>query len=391
MPTNDFLPFATGVGANVIDQATWQVLPGRGTGFVAGTALSNQLNKVWRQSSFVSAVFGQYIVDKANLDALDDGTTGTLLARFKTAVGLDIQDGVETFAIAGGTANALTVTLVPAPLAIADGMRIMVRPQSNNTGACTLNVNGSGVLALVRMSGLALVAGDLIAGTHAFISFDAAAFRWTLVNPAAGEPRSFTKRFSDVTPGTRNFTAVVTGIHRLINDGAGGGGGAGLSNGAGGGGGGGGQVEDFIYLVNGGVYSYTIGTGGPGAAAGTSNSGTAGTSTSFTGTGGTVTATGGSPGVGAIAGAAGAGGTGGSGSGQSSNGRVTGGYSGLQGQNVGTPTNGGGGGNSGAGAQGGPESNGNGNPGGAPGAGGSGSTAGGFGGAGANGRMTIEW
>jgi hypothetical protein len=40
MPVNEFLPFAAGVGANVIDQATWQVLPGRGTGFVAGTALS---------------------------------------------------------------------------------------------------------------------------------------------------------------------------------------------------------------------------------------------------------------------------------------------------------------------------------------------------------------
>jgi hypothetical protein len=390
MPVNEFLPFAAGVGANVIDQATWQVLPGRGTGFVAGTALSGQVNKALRQPTFVAAVFGQYIVDKANLDALDDGTTATLLARFKTAVGLDIQDGVETFAIAGGTANAITVTLAPAPLAIPDGMRIMFRPQSNNTGACTLNVNGSGVLPLVRMSGLALTPGDLIAGTHAFASFDAAAFRWTLVNPAAGEPRSFTKRFSDVTVGTRNFTAVVTAIHRLTVEGAGGGGGAGLTTGAGGGGGGGGTVEDFIYLVNGGVYTYTVGTGGTGAVAGTSNNGVAGTSTSFTGTGGTVTATGGSGGTGAAAGASGGGGAGGSGSGQSANGRVTGGYSGLQGQNVGTPTNGGGGGNSTTG-QGGPESNGNGNPGGAPGGGGSGSTASGFGGAGANGRMTVEW
>lgn len=86
MANNDFLPFAGGAGSNVLTQSAYAALAARTAGFSAGTAQSPQLNKVWRQSSIMSAVLAQLIVDNTGQDAIDDGTTATLLANLKSAV-----------------------------------------------------------------------------------------------------------------------------------------------------------------------------------------------------------------------------------------------------------------------------------------------------------------
>lgn len=84
--TNDFVTFAAASGANVMAQSDYLALPAVLTGFASGVAQSAQLNKVWRQSSIMSAVVAQFICDQTGNSATDDGTTTTLLANFKTAV-----------------------------------------------------------------------------------------------------------------------------------------------------------------------------------------------------------------------------------------------------------------------------------------------------------------
>ncbi|SAK20072.1 Tail fiber protein [Burkholderia multivorans] len=86
MANNNFKPFAAAAGANVMSQADYEALAALLTGFQSGTAQSAQLNKVWRQSSIMAAVLGQFIADLTGQDAIDDGTTATLLANLKTAV-----------------------------------------------------------------------------------------------------------------------------------------------------------------------------------------------------------------------------------------------------------------------------------------------------------------
>lgn len=87
MATNDFLPFAGGSGANVLTQAAYVALSTtRANGFISGTANSQQLNKVWRQSSIIAAAVAQAISDLSGQDAIDDGTTSTITAMFKTAI-----------------------------------------------------------------------------------------------------------------------------------------------------------------------------------------------------------------------------------------------------------------------------------------------------------------
>ncbi|WP_244137890.1 hypothetical protein [Burkholderia stabilis] len=86
MANNNFKAFAAAAGANVMTQADYEALAALLTGFVSGTAQSAQLNKVWRQSSIMAAVLAQFLVDITGQDAIDDGTTTTLLTNLKAAV-----------------------------------------------------------------------------------------------------------------------------------------------------------------------------------------------------------------------------------------------------------------------------------------------------------------
>lgn len=121
MAVNDFKPFAIGVGANVITQAEYETLVTiLANGFTAGTADSNKLNKVWRQSAIMSAVLAQLIVDQTAQDAIDDGSTVTLLANLKAAVAsLSAAPQLSSIdaSIGGG---ALTLTVNPQTVTFRD-------------------------------------------------------------------------------------------------------------------------------------------------------------------------------------------------------------------------------------------------------------------------------
>lgn len=86
MPTNDFKTFASAAGANVLSQSQYLAMTSLPTGFQTGIAQSNQVNKVWRQSSIISSMIAQFICDFAGKDALDDGTIATLEANFVAAM-----------------------------------------------------------------------------------------------------------------------------------------------------------------------------------------------------------------------------------------------------------------------------------------------------------------
>lgn len=86
MAINQILPFGTVPGANVLAPEDYQALAARLGGFAAGTAKSKELNTVWRQASFVAAMIGQYIADKAGQDVLDDGDLAALQAKFVAAL-----------------------------------------------------------------------------------------------------------------------------------------------------------------------------------------------------------------------------------------------------------------------------------------------------------------
>lgn len=88
-----------------------------------------------------------------------------------------IQSGALNYAAAGGSANALTVTLTPAPKAYVKPLPLWVLIATTNTAAATVNVNGLGAKSIVRLGGGALQAGDLSAGALVCIAYDGAKFQ----------------------------------------------------------------------------------------------------------------------------------------------------------------------------------------------------------------------
>lgn len=75
-----------------------------------------------------------------------------------------VRSQALNYALAGGTANALTVTLDPPLATYAAGMPLRVLIAATNTSAATLNVNGLGSLPIVTARGNAIARGDLQAG-----------------------------------------------------------------------------------------------------------------------------------------------------------------------------------------------------------------------------------
>jgi hypothetical protein len=88
MATNDFQPFAIGAGENVIAQAAYLAAAWRETGFLAGLAQSDQLNKVWRQSAFVGASLAQFIADTLGADVLDNGDQAAFIVQLSQALAI---------------------------------------------------------------------------------------------------------------------------------------------------------------------------------------------------------------------------------------------------------------------------------------------------------------
>jgi hypothetical protein len=123
MATTDILPFATGVGANVETQTDYAADSTTSLGFSAGTAASIKLNKVWRQSSFISAGLANFMVNRG-ISVPDDGNLANLVAEFEASL-----DAYLDKSIAGG----VDVTLNPISEAN--------YPIINLTGALTANIN----------------------------------------------------------------------------------------------------------------------------------------------------------------------------------------------------------------------------------------------------------
>lgn len=83
---NEILPFGLGAESNVMTQAEYEALAARSGGFSSGVAKSEQLNKVWRQSSFIASVLADFIATQSGDDVLDNGNTAALLASLEQAI-----------------------------------------------------------------------------------------------------------------------------------------------------------------------------------------------------------------------------------------------------------------------------------------------------------------
>lgn len=160
MATNEILPFAQGVGANVQDQASYTAEPLRSSGSVAGIARSNVNNKALRQASVIAAGIAQFMADRQANNITDSATPANISAWMALAVqSLSSTDFLNTLRI--DVASASTVNLT----ASAPNTRHI-----NITGTTTINgftvdagqcyfVRFAGVLTLTNSASLVTQTG----------------------------------------------------------------------------------------------------------------------------------------------------------------------------------------------------------------------------------------
>lgn len=205
---------------------------------------------------------------------------------------LDAQSGKWNYAIAGGTANALTATLSPAPASLASliGSVVALKIVATNPGAVTLNMNGFGPVPVRMLGGADILPNQLVAGI-VVLTYDGATWQVLSVTPSIfsrGGYQWFVNSASfTVPPGVFFITAECVG-------GGGGGGGTSTTGAAATGGNGGARGIGRYAVTPGQVIPVTVGQGGAAAAAGAQN-GFAGGASSF---GSMLTANGGFGGVG---------------------------------------------------------------------------------------------
>ncbi|MEZ2410567.1 hypothetical protein AB6806_27600 [Bosea sp. RCC_152_1] len=286
MPTNDFLPFASAGGANVLSQADYLVLAARLAGFVDGVAMPEEANKAWRQSAAMATMIGRFIADHGGLDALDNSDIDTLLANFISTYRSQKANVITV----GGTATALVGTLNSPIVGYSVGITLRaVMPAAAVGGGTTLALNGGPPFGVVRPGGGAIQQGDWLAAD--IVQFAWNGTSWQIMSPLVGESLKHFIQTFDVS-GTYTVGAGIYWIFIECWGGGGGGGGANGPGAAGSGGGPGGHGYGWYPVTPGQVLTVTVGVGGAG--------GTVSVAAGFGGTssvGSLISCTGGGPGV----------------------------------------------------------------------------------------------
>lgn len=132
----------------------------------------------------------------------------TILADALVDIGVSIKATfAEIYAVDSVGTDSYAVTLTPAPTAYTDGMPVLFKPGTANTGAATLNVNGLGAKSIRKNYNTALATGDIVAQQRCLVVYDAANDWFQLISwPGVGSATQ-----TEVQTGSLVYSATATG------------------------------------------------------------------------------------------------------------------------------------------------------------------------------------
>ena len=123
--------------------------------------------------------------------------------------------GILDEAVAGGTANALTITLDDALIARVARMPVYIQATANNTGACTIN-DGIGTVNLKKFGDTDLVAGDIVSGQILIVAWDGTRYQLIGALPKLhGNTLTLSQNGLKVTDNI--FAALAGSISQIFN------------------------------------------------------------------------------------------------------------------------------------------------------------------------------
>jgi hypothetical protein len=147
----------------------------------------NLQNNTIADATQVMANYNALVACLGNAAGAGANTDITSLLGLTTPLGPTFG-GANTFygGTSGGAANAQTITVVPSSFALTPGFKVSFAANFTNNSAMTLNVNGTGVINVLRQTpaGLvALIGGEVVAGTRPLFEYDGA--QWELLTNSA--------------------------------------------------------------------------------------------------------------------------------------------------------------------------------------------------------------
>lgn len=206
MATSQIVPFATGVGANVVDLATYTGSSTRSAGFQTGPALSAYVNRALRQSALMSAAVSQYIATIGNVDSLDNGDVTAQVNGLIAAVSASSAASLawsNTRAYAIGDLAQRNGELYMAVVANTGSAPPSFNWRPIGNGLTTVNVGGAANVTLSE----SVVANRIIYLTGALtgniqVTFPAAVLRFWIVYNLTTGPFSLTVKGDGSPPGS---------------------------------------------------------------------------------------------------------------------------------------------------------------------------------------------
>jgi hypothetical protein len=164
----DYVPFATGGGANVYSPATYQALAVVGTGVEPGLADPQLANTTWRLASMTSAALAKFISNVLGIDVLDDGNLAGLVTNLTGAISLgsstsasrtvtsstDFTILVTDYAIAMARTAGVTATTILLPPTAAIGQKFKIADVVGNAQAFPITIaapGGHNIAGLARI------------------------------------------------------------------------------------------------------------------------------------------------------------------------------------------------------------------------------------------------
>jgi len=103
-----------------------------------------------------------------------------------------VRDGMQgnafNYAVAGGSANAITATYSPAVTALSDSTVLLVKAASFNTGATTFSPNGLTPKPIVGVGHTALAGGEIVANGDVCLQYNSSigGGSWVLISSSGG-------------------------------------------------------------------------------------------------------------------------------------------------------------------------------------------------------------
>jgi hypothetical protein len=205
MATNDFIPVAPGPGANVLTQTAYAASAAASTGYQSGVAPSAGVNKSLRQGTTMAAVVAQYIVDITGQNAVDDGTTATLLANLKGAT-LGRLARITVYNRVSGVQNISVDGGAPTPTGASTFTKL---PSSTWAEVIVQGAGGGGGGALSNATNGA-VSGGGVAGSCAVSRVLTSTITGQTVSVGAGGAGGIANTTAGVSGGASSIGSLIT-------------------------------------------------------------------------------------------------------------------------------------------------------------------------------------